>query len=84
MTKFFEEIKSKINNKFHPEQLELIDNSYLHAKHKSFDSKKFHLKIIIKSDQLKKMNKIDAYKAIHSILREEMLNKIHALEIKIK
>ena len=84
MTKFFEEIKMKINNKFHPEQLQLIDNSYLHKTHKSFDSKKIHLKIIIKSDQLKKMNKIDAHKAIHSVLREEMLNNIHALEIKIK
>ena len=84
MTKFFEEIKSKINNKFYPEKLELIDNSYLHTTHKSFDPKKIHLKIIIKSDQLKKMNKIDAYKAIHSVLKEEMSNKIHALEIKIK
>tara|TARA_B100001250_G_scaffold377319_1_gene366319 strand:+ start:726 stop:980 length:255 start_codon:yes stop_codon:yes gene_type:complete len=84
MTKFFEEIKSKINNKFYPEKLELIDNSYLHTTHKSFDPKKFHLKIIIKSDQLKKMNKIDAHKAIHSVLKEEMSNKIHALEIKIK
>ena len=84
MTKFFEEIKSKINNKFYPEKLELIDNSYLHTTHKSFDPKKFHLKIIIKSDQLKKMNKIDAHKAIHSVLKEEISNKIHALEIKIK
>ena len=84
MTKFFEEIKSKINNKFYPEKLELIDNSYLHTTHKSFDPKKFHLKIIIKSDQLKKMNKIDAHKAKHSVLKEEMSNKIHALEIKIK
>ena len=84
MTKFFEEIKSKINNKFYPEKLELIDNSYLHTTHKSFDPKKFHLKIIIKSDQLKKMNKIEAHKAIHSVLKEEISNKIHALEIKIK
>ena len=45
MTKFFEEIKSKINNKFYPEKLELIDNSYLHTTHKSFDPKKIHLKI---------------------------------------
>ena len=84
MTKFFEEIKLKINKEFHPDQLELIDNSYLHTTHKSFDPKKFHLKIIIKSDRLKKMNKIDAHKAIHSILKNEMSTKIHALEIKIK
>ena len=29
------------------------------------------------------MNKIDAHKKIFSILKEEMKNKIHALEIEI-
>ena len=52
-------------------------------KHKSFDSNKFHLKIIIKSKKLKNMNKIDAHKEIFSILKDEMSNKIHALEIEI-
>ena len=84
MNKFFEEIKLKINDKFFPEKLQLIDNSYLHTKHKSFDPKKFHLKLIIKSEQLKEMNKIDAHKAIYSLLKKEILNKIHALEIKIE
>ena len=30
------------------------------------------------------MNKIDAHKEIFSILKDEMNNKIHALEIEIK
>jgi len=56
----------------------------LHTKHKSFDSNKFHLKLIIKSEKLKNMEKIDAHKTIFSILNDEMKNKIHALEIEIK
>ena len=84
MITFLEKIKAKINNKLSPEQISLIDNSYLHTKHKSFDSKKFHLKLIIKSEKLKNMGKIDAHKVIFSILKEEMENKIHALEIEIK
>ena len=44
----------------------------------------FTLKLIIKSEKLNKMNKIDAHKDIFSILDEEMKNKIHALEIEIK
>ena len=84
MITFLEKIKAKINNKFSPEQILLIDNSYLHSKHKSFDSNKFHIKLIIKSEKLKNMKKIDAHKVIFSILKEEMKNKIHALEIKIK
>ena len=84
MITFLEKVKAKINNKLSPEQILLIDNSYLHTKHKSFDSNKFHLKLIIKSKKLKKMEKIDAHKAIFSILNDEMKNKIHALEIEIK
>ena len=80
---FFDKIKEKINKKINPENLTLIDNSSLHTKHKFFDTNKFHLKIIIKSEKLKKMDKIAAHKEIFSILKEEMNNKIHALEIEI-
>ena len=78
-----EKIRSKINSSFNPDQLSLIDNSHLHSKHKSFDPKKFHIKIIIKSKKLEKMNKVAAHKEIFSVLEDEMKNKIHALEIEI-
>jgi len=80
---FFNQIKEKINTKINPENIEIIDNSHLHQKHKFFDAKKFHLKIIIKSKKLKKMNQIQAHKEIFSILKDEMSNQIHALEIEI-
>ena len=81
---FFEEVKEKINKKINPESITLIDNSSLHTKHKSFDINKFHLKIIIKSKKLKNMDKIAAHKEIFSVLKDEMSNKIHALEIEIQ
>ena len=81
---FFDEVKEKINKKINPENIILIDNSYLHSKHKSFDVNKFHLKLIIKSKRLKSMNKIEAHKEIFLILKDEMNNKIHALEIEIQ
>ena len=81
---FFGQIKEKINKKINPENIILIDNSSFHSKHKSFDINKFHIKVIIKSKKLKNMNKIMAHKEIFSILKEEMRNKIHALEIEIK
>ena len=79
----FEQVKAKINKKINPENIILIDNSNLHSKHKSFDPTKLHLKIIIKSEKLKNMNKIMAHKEIYSILKDEMINNIHALEIEI-
>ena len=84
MISFFDKIKEKINKEINPENIILIDNSHLHSKHKSFDPKKFHLKIIIESEKLKKMDKISAHKEIFSILKEEMNKNIHALEIEIK
>ena len=83
MTSFFDQIKEKINKKINPENIILIDNSSFHTKHKFFDSNKFHLKIVIKSAKLKNMDKITAHKKIFSILKNEMKNKIHALEIEI-
>ena len=80
---FFDKVKEKINKKINPENIILIDNSHLHTQHKSFDPNKLHLKIIIKSKKLKKMNKIMAHKEIYSILKDEMSHKIHALEIEI-
>ena len=81
---FFDKIKEKINKRINPENIILIDNSSLHTTHTSFDSNKFHLKIIIKSEKLKNMNRIEAHKKIFSILKDEMSDQIHALEIEIK
>tara|TARA_Y100000590_G_scaffold412480_1_gene507508 strand:- start:44 stop:298 length:255 start_codon:yes stop_codon:yes gene_type:complete len=83
MIKLFKEIKEKINKEINPTNLILIDNSSLHQKHKSFDPSKFHLKIIIESEKLKKLKKIEAHKKIFSILKDEMKNQIHALEIEL-
>ena len=80
----YDEIKKKIYKEIKAENIILIDNSSFHKKHKSFDSNKFHFKIIIESKELKKMNKVEAHKKIFTILKQEIKNKIHALEIEIK
>ena len=80
----YDKIKEKIRQKINPENIILIENSSFHTKHKFFDSDKLHLKIIIESEKLRKMNKIAAHKEVFSILKKEMKNEIHALEIEIK
>ena len=84
MINFFDKVKKKIGKATDSENIILIDNSSLHAKHKFFDSNKFHLKIIIKSEKLRSMSKINAHKEIFSILSDEMNSRIHALEIEIQ
>ena len=84
MSPFLEEIEMKLNKEFNPKKLILLDNSYLHSKHKSFDPNKIHLKIFIESDKLKKKGRLEAHKEIFNLLKHEMKEKIHALEIEIK
>ena len=84
MTNFLNEIEKKISNEVQPEKILLVDNSLLHTKHKAFKSDKFYLKLIITSKKLRSMGKIDAHKTIFTILKNEMKNQIHALEIEIK
>ncbi len=84
MINFLEQVKEKINGKLNPEHVLLIDKSHLHAKHESFNTDKFYLKLVIKSKKLKNIGKIEAHKIVFSILKDEMKNKIHALEIEIK
>ena len=81
---FLRKIRDKIKKELNPEHISIIDNSDLHFKHKFFDPKKFHLKLEIKSKKLKSMKKIDAHKAVFSILKDELNTSIHALEIEIK
>ena len=81
---YLDKIVKIVNERLKPEKISLIDNSSSHSKHRYYDSEKFHLKLIIWSEKLKKMKKIEAHKLIFSILKEEMKNKIHALEIEIK
>ena len=80
MINYLDKVKNIIENKINPEKVLLIDKSALHKKHESFNSNKFYLK----SKKLKEMNKVDSHKLIYSTLRDEMREKIHALEIEIE
>ena len=83
MENYLEEIKIKLKKNIKLEEIDVVDNSHLHSKHKFFNKNKKHLKIIIKSSFLKNLNKIESHKKIMEILKEDLSEKIHALEIKI-
>ncbi len=84
MEKYLEEIKKKIVSQIEIEEIEIVDNSYLHKKHKFFDERKYHLLLKIKSSYLKNLKRVSSHKKIMEILKEDIKNKIHALEIQIK
>ena len=84
MNNFFENIIVKLKKEIAIEDIEIVDNSHKHKKHKSFSSDKFHLHLKIKSLYLNSISRIAAQKKIMKILKYELSNKIHALEISIE
>ena len=82
MNTFLLIIKKKLINSLKASSVDIIDNTSKHKNHKFFQQDKFHLKIIIKSEHLKSLNRVDAHRKVKEILKKEF-KKIHALEIKI-
>ena len=76
-------IKKKINDAIKIESILIEDKSFLHKKHTSYQSDKFHIKISIQSNELKKMSKIESNKKIYKVLNKEMKLHIHSLQILI-
>ena len=76
-------VKKKLNNEIVIEKIEVEDKSFLHKNHSGHQEGKFHLKLIISSDELRKLNKIKSNKKIYKVLDEEMKKYIHSLQILI-
>ena len=76
-------VKKKLNNEIVIEKIEVEDKSFLHKNHSGHQKGKFHLKLIISSDELRKLNKIKSNKKIYKVLDKEMKEYIHSLQILI-
>ena len=74
-------VNKKISSKIKCEKILVQDKTFLHKKHKNFDPKKFHLKIAIKSLELNSKKKIDANKCIFAILKQELKDHIHSIQL---
>ena len=76
-------VKKKLNKNILLESINIEDKTFLHKNHKSNQDGKFHLKLTIMSQELKKMNKIQSTKKIYSVLDEELKKYIHSIQILI-
>ena len=76
-------VKKKLLSEINIESIKVEDKSYLHKNHPGNQEGKFHLKIILKSIELKKLNKIDSNKKIYKVLNKELKEFIHSIQILI-
>ena len=76
-------VKKKLSDQIDAEDINIEDKSFLHKNHTGNEKGKFHLKLMIKSSQLRQMNKIESNKKIYKILNEELKEFIHSIQILI-
>ena len=76
-------VKKKIKKNINKKNILIEDKTFLHKNHLGHENNKFHLKITIESEELKKLSKIESNKKIYKILDEELKNHIHSLQILI-
>ena len=73
--------ENKLLNDSSIKNVKIIDNTYKHLKHNSHQKGKYHIKLEINSEILKKTNRIQSNKLIYKILSEELKTDIHSLQI---
>ena len=76
-------IKDKIVKNLPCENVKVEDKTFLHKNHPGNDNNKFHIKLSIKSLELKKISKIESNRKIYKILSKEIKDSIHSLQILI-
>ena len=76
-------VKKKINSNTQVDTLQILDKTFLHKKHRSYEEGKFHLEIIIKSEKLKNLSRVEATRILNKILEKEIKEFIHSLQIKL-
>jgi BolA family transcriptional regulator, general stress-responsive regulator len=74
-------IKKKLESEIVIQDLKIEDKSFLHKNHKGNQEGMFHLKLIIKSEELKRLSKIESTKKIYNILDVELKEHIHSIQI---
>ena len=76
-------VKKKLLDQIDIESIKVEDKSFLHKNHLGNQEGKLHLKIILSSNELKSMSRIESNKKIYKILDKELKETIHSIQILI-
>ena len=74
-------VKKKLKKEIVIQALKIEDKSFLHKNHKGHQEGKFHLKLIINSEELSRESKITSTKRVYSVLDLELKKYIHSIQI---
>ncbi len=79
-----QEMQKRLEAAFQPKTLEIRDDSESHRGHSGFrEGGESHWHVAIAADAFAPMSRIERHRAIHKALGEDIISRIHALQIKI-
>ncbi|MCZ2203588.1 BolA family protein [Bartonella sp. A05] len=82
-------IKTKLNDAFYPQKLEVINESHLHAGHHHerhiFDGQgETHFRVKMTSSFFSGMTRVEIHRAIYKVLQQELAANVHALALEVE
>lgn len=82
--KYFDRIENKLIKEFAPSDLEVIDESDLHAGHSGAKpGGETHFRVRMTSKSFVGMSRIDRQRAVHKALKNELEERVHALSLNL-
>jgi BolA protein len=76
-------VKKKLTDEIDIESIKIEDKSFLHKNHAGNQEGRYHLKIIMGSNELKALSRIESNKRVYKILDKELKEHIHSIQILI-
>ncbi|MDA8926993.1 BolA family transcriptional regulator [Candidatus Pelagibacter sp.] len=76
-------VKKKLTDQIRIDSINIEDKSFLHKNHAGNQEGMFHLKITLRSSELKSLSRIESNKKIYKILDKELKEYIHSIQILI-
>ncbi|KAJ1980817.1 BolA domain UV induced protein Uvi31 [Dimargaris xerosporica] len=80
-------MRRKIEAQFAPTQLDVVNESHLHAHHEAMrgvESKETHFRLTIVSSAFQGLKPLQRHRAVYEVLRDELNDGVHALSLKTR
>ena len=75
-------IEEKLTEAFHPESLNVVDESHLHAGHSGArPGGETHFRVSVVSESFTGKSRVERHRMVNVVLAEELADRVHALAV---
>ena len=79
-----QEMETRLMRAFRPHRLKITDDSEKHRGHAGFrEGGESHFRVEIAADAFDSMSRIERHRAIHDALGNDLICRVHALELRV-